>query len=221
MAKKKIYFNNEAQQAIIDFNNTDSLSVKNKLFQDKIYPVFNKLCEAIIFKWKIMYYDTTITDLKNDTITELYSKLSGFNPEMGKAYSYFTKIAKNYLIQISQKNYKKIQEDNSLTIVDGERNLESEISEHNRRFDLKVFLNLFITHCEKNFDKLFTNKTEKKVVDGILSLLKNSNDLYIDNKKMVYILLREHSGVNTQSITRIIKKFKLYFMDEYHKFNSV
>ena len=53
----------------------------------------------------------------------------------------------------------------------------------------------------------------------MLQLFKNCHSLEIlDNKKAVYIYIREMIDVDTLQITKIIKKFKLIYVKLYNRF---
>ena len=43
--KSKIYFGKPAQDAIVEYNNTDDLELKNKIYKERIKYPFEKLAE--------------------------------------------------------------------------------------------------------------------------------------------------------------------------------
>ena len=52
--KRKVYFGQEVQDAIVRYNQSDVPSERNKIYRDEIHRAFDKLCENIILNWR--YY---------------------------------------------------------------------------------------------------------------------------------------------------------------------
>ena len=104
-----MYFTQETENAIIEYNNTLDFEVRSRIYSDRIHYAFFKLTENIIHTFKFYYTEVdNISDLQHEVISFLLSKIHLFNPEKGaKAYSYFGTIAKRYLIISNTKNYKK------------------------------------------------------------------------------------------------------------------
>lgn len=221
LKKKKIYFGKDVQNAIIEHNALDdSQSLKKtKLFNLIIYPAFDKLAENIINTWKFHRYETTYTDLKHETVTDLYNKINGFNPERGRAYSYFTIIARNYLIKKSQgvvEDTKKID----LESVDIERNVTNELIRADYAESLRDFLKIWCDWCERHLNTLFKSKRDRRVADAIIEIFRNSDEITLYNKKLLYVLVRERANVDTQHITKIVKIFKDLFFTQFEEYQS-
>lgn len=228
MSKKKrvVYFGHDVQQAIIEFNEIDPAiqHKKDRLFKTIIYPAFLKLSENIINTWKFRHYDTTFVDLQLDVVSELYQKISGYNPEKGRAYSYFTIIAKNFLLKRSMQTYESNKNHNDLLLVDTERNLNSELSSNDHRENLSAFINIWCDWCENNLGKLFKKSRDQKIADAIIEIFRSRADIDIYNKKLLYILIRERGGIDTQYITRVLTYMKEIFykkFDEYIKHGNI
>ena len=104
-----MYFTQETENAIIEYNNTLDFDLRSKIYRERIHYAFFKLTENIIHTFKFYYTEVSnIEDLQHEVISFLLSKIHLFNPEKGaKAYSYFGTIAKRYLIISNTKNYKK------------------------------------------------------------------------------------------------------------------
>ena len=101
-----MYFTQETENAIIEYNNTLDFEVRSRIYNDRIHYAFFKLTENIIHTFKFYYTEVdNIQDLQHEVISFLLSKIHLFNPEKGaKAYSYFGTIAKRYLIISNTKN---------------------------------------------------------------------------------------------------------------------
>lgn len=211
--KTKIYFGKDVQDAIIEFNTNESLTQydRDKLFREIINPAFDKLCENVINTWKFHNFETNYEDLKVETVCELYSKISGFNPEKGRAYSYFTIIARNYLIRYNISFLKTTQQIGTMEEVDLGRNLYSEIYRSDHQIILHEFCKEFVVYVRENIDYIFKTYRDKKIADSILELFEIVDDLDIFNKKVLYILIRDRTNIDTQYITKVAKVLKKIF----------
>ena len=212
---RKIYFGKDVQDAIIRFNELSESDYveRTRLFNNSIYPAFMKLTENIINTWKFHRYETNYSDLQREVVCQLYTKISGYDESKGRAYSYFTIICRNYLIQNSQALYKSGKEKTELDAVDAERNITNEVILNNYQETLADFLIKWCNWCEQNLVKLFKSKRDQRVADAIIELMKNSSEFDIYNKKFFYILIRERSNVDTQNITKVVKILKDLFTD--------
>ena len=114
----KNYFTQDTEDAIVAYNMCEDTSKKSKIYNEKIHYAFFKLTQNIIHTFKFYYTEVeNIEDLQHEIITFLLSKIHLFDPSKGaKAYSYFGTIAKRYLINSNNKNYKKrIEKDRKST----------------------------------------------------------------------------------------------------------
>ena len=64
-------------------------------------------------------------------------RLDKFNPNAGKAYSYYTRTSFNYLIAENQKAYAKLKKESEPIDIDEERNIPTEM--HNNEMQYKTY----------------------------------------------------------------------------------
>lgn len=222
MQKKKTsnnYFNEETQQAIIDYNNSTCSTTRAKLFSDKIYIPFYKLAENIIHTFKFYYTDTDdIEDLKHTIITVLLQdKIHKFDPSKGaKAYSYFGTIVKRWLINYNNENYKKLKRSENIE-VSTEDFEEIDVDILDQKLELSKFIDFYIQYVYNNFDILFESEKDKKIADSILTIFKERESLEIFKKKALYIYIREITDCKTSHLTKVVKILKDTF---YHLYNK-
>lgn len=213
--KKKMYFDVEVEEAIIEYNTITDNFRKERLFNDIIHPALKKLSENLIHKYKFYYYDTTYRDLKHATIAFVLSKLHMYTEGKGKAFSYFSIVARNYLIVQNRAMFKSISEKEDLAVIDDERNLNVEINEEERASELKDFIDLWVEWMDSTLEDHFT-ESEMDIADSIIELFKIRENIEIFNKKYLYILIRERTGKsNTQNITSVVNKVKNIFYKMY------
>ena len=223
MARKKTnnYFTKITDIAISAYNRSiESPATREKIYNRFIYPALMKLAENIINKVKPTYIDSSFLDLQTDLVTFLTSKLDKFNPEAGKAYSYYTRTSFNYLIAENQKAYAKLK-NNALEIdIDDRRNVLIEIHNDDMRETLKEFMTAYVTYCYDNLNYIFSNSIDIHVADSILHIFETRENIDEFNKKALYILIRERTGLQTTNITRVIKTLKQIYESKFSEYEQ-
>ena len=120
--KRKVYFGQEVQNAIIRYNGSDDNGVRNKIYQEEIHKAFDKLAENIINTFKFTYFDMPFVDVKHEVVTFMVINMHKYDHTKGsKAFSYFSVVAKNYLILHNNNNYKKLKSHAEMSVLDTER----------------------------------------------------------------------------------------------------
>ena len=211
------YFTQDAEDAIVLYNNTTDFELKSRIYQDRIHYAFFKLTENIIHTFKFYYTEVdNIEDLQHEVITFLLSKIHLFNPAKGaKAFSYFGTIAKRYLILSNQKNYKKRIDTIGLDTneEDEEHSYSIDDSSHDER--LSMFIDIYTEYCTRNIYTLFPKEYDARIADAILELFRKRENLDIFNKKALYIYIREIIDVKTPKITKIANQLYDIFKENY------
>ncbi len=210
--KSKIYFGMDCQNAIVEFNGLPEDAKfdieRQKIYQSKIHAPFDKLVENIIHTFKFYYFDVSSEDVKNEVVSSLYINIGKYDPEKGRAFSYFSVMAKNYLIHNNNKNYKMYKTHDEIGELDFKRDVATETSRRNiKEFNLD-FMTSLIDFWENNIFSVFRRNKDIRVADAVLYLMKTRDNIENFNKKVLYILIREMSGSNTQHITRVINVMK-------------
>ena len=93
-AKRKVYFGQEVQDAIIEYNSTESSSEKNIIYGTRIHKAFDKLAENIINTFKFTYFDDPFQDVKHEVVAFMVMNMHKYDHTKGsKAFSYFSVVA--------------------------------------------------------------------------------------------------------------------------------
>jgi len=223
--KSNVYFTKITDYAISAYNRTDvHFALREKIYRRFIYPAFMKMAENLINKVKPTYIDSTFTDLQTDLVTYLTERLNKFNPNAGKAYSYYTRTSFNYLIAENQKAYSKLKADALEIDVDEQRNIITEIHNEEMQETLHYFMDAYIEYCYENLNYIFTNPADIHVADSVLHIFESRENIEDFNKKALYIFIRERTGLETTNITRVIKVLKQIYEEkflEYERTNFV
>ena len=205
---KKQYFTYITDQAIIAYNSEPSYAKRNKVFSEFINYPFNKLVENIYHTFKFSYFDVPYEDVKAEVVAFLTEKIGKFKEGKGKAFSYFSIIAKNYLIIQNNANYAKMKARTSTDILDERRNISAEMALSDHQESLRDFTDLWVDWYDNNINNIFTNKRDIIVADTILELFRIRENIENFNKKALYILIRERTGLKTQNITKVLNVMK-------------
>ncbi len=206
-SKKNMYFDMDVQDAIIEYNSLDSVndsSERSKIYNDKIHYAFDKLSENIINTFKFMYFDDKFEDVKHEVTTFLVMNIHKYDHTKGsKAFSYFSIVAKNYLILHNNNNYKKIKKHVDVSKLNVVYNNDDQKKE-----EIDTFIEELITYFEREIPNMFKKKKDMSIAFSILELLKKRAYLENFNKKALYVLIREMTDVDTSHITKVVNVFK-------------
>jgi hypothetical protein len=168
--------------------------------------------ENVFNTFKFSYLETGPLEAQKETVAHLVANINKFNPAMGfKAYSYFSIVAKNYLIALNNNNYKRF---NKHVDIGEERDnhsiqLQSE-DRHHKDSETAEFMTLMILYWEKNVVKIFSKTRDLTIANAVVELFRNSDHIDSFNKKALYLYIREISSCKTQQITKVINKMRQY-----------
>ena len=205
---KKQYFTYINEKAIVAYNIEPSSALRNKVFREHIYKPFDKLVENLIHTFKFYYFDVPYRDVKAEVVAFLIQKIHKFTEGKGKAFSYFSIIAKNYLIIANNANYAKMKQKAELSVIDDQRNIDQETTLSDHQETIKDFTNQWVQYYDTNLNSIFRNRKDIIVADTILELFRIRENIENFNKKAIYILIRERTGLKTQNITKVINVMK-------------
>lgn len=210
--KQNVYFTQATEDAINEYNRCEDPIERNIIYTKKIHPAFYKLAEIMIHRFKFYNFDVPHEDVKHEVVAFLHEKLGKFDGDSGfKAFSYFSIVAKNYLIAENNKNYYQYKKRHDIEYIDSERNIINERLRDEYIDEQKDFIDIFVDVVEKYLPLIFTKNRDIQVADSILYLFKTRENIENYNKKALYILIRERTGIKTQYITNVITKIKLIY----------
>lgn len=214
---KRLYFGPEVDLSIIKYNETESDLERSLIYQHEIRPAFEKLVENIIHTFKFYYTDgQTLKQVQHEVVSFLVEKLPKFKQSNGKAFSYFSIVAKNYCILKNKNNYKKLTSHDRIDLS-AEINLEYVPDEQESDVNLVDFVDKFVGYWDDNLEETFSKKNDRILAGAIVELFRKREKIELFNKKALYIYIREMTDANTQQITKMVKvmrdKYKAMYMD--------
>ena len=218
--KSKMYFGTPVQEAIIRYNDSSNPVIKNRIYQEHIHAAFNKMAENLIHTFKFYYFDYPFEEVKNEVVSFMVMQLPKYQPDKGRAFSYFSIVGKNYLILNNNNNYKKMKIHDKVEVLDYKRNFTSEESvEYVDEFNTE-FVRQMLDYWDNNITNIFRRQKDILVADAVLELFRRRENIENFNKKALYIMIREMTGSNTQHITRVINQMKKYYFNMMEEFSA-
>lgn len=206
-----MYFTQGTEDAIIAYNATTDQDLRNTIYETQIKYSFEKLVENIFNTFKFTYFETSPLDLQKETVTHLVANISKFEKGKGKAFSYFSIVAKHYLIFHNNNNYKRFNQnvDISETPSDTTVCLQTEDA-HYKTSEMSDFIKMMISYWEANLGVIFKKQRDLNIANAVIELFRNSDRIEAFNKKALYVYIREISSCKTQQITKVINKMRHY-----------
>ena len=219
---KNYYFHQGTEKAIIRYNKTDDPSLKNLIYNEHIRAAFDKLAENIIHTFKFYYFDVSSEEVKNEVVSFLVLNIHKFKEGKGKAFSYFSIVAKNWLILNNNNNYKRYKQHTQLDSPTALASLGIG-SDHDRQNDIEdanEFTDYLVKYMDHHLTNMFKKKRDIQIADAVMELFRRRENIENFNKKALYVLVREMTGYNTQHITKVINVMKKKYAGLHQEYYS-
>tara|TARA_B100000902_G_C27262429_1_gene891575 strand:+ start:670 stop:1467 length:798 start_codon:yes stop_codon:yes gene_type:complete len=218
--KNKMYFTPITEAAIIAYNAEKDGTLRNKVFNEHIHRALDKLSENIIHTFKFYYFDYGARELKQEVVAFMLEKLPKFQEGKGKAFSYFSIVAKNYLIQNNNKNYKAMKEKAPVIAIDSQRDVTNEEVRKDFNEQTAAFMEAFIDYYDKQIPKVFKSERDRKIAYAVIQLFRERENIENFNKKALYIMIREMTNTRTQYITKVVNTIKKEYSETFTKYRE-
>jgi hypothetical protein len=206
-----IYFSQDTEDAIIEFNKIDDHDRREDLYNGRIKYPFDKLVENIFNTFKFSYFETGPLEVQRETVAHLVANIHKFEAGKGKAFSYFSIIAKHYLIALNNSTYKRFNQHVDISEERDENTVQLQSEDkHYKEAEMQEFMKLMVTFWENNVGKIFTKQRDLDIANAVIELFRRSDRIDAFNKKALYLYIREISNCKTQQITKVINKMKQY-----------
>ena len=218
--KRKVYFGQEVQDAVVEYNSSSNNVERNEIYGKRIHAAFDKLAENIINTFKFTYFDDPFNDVKHEVVTFMVMNMHKYDHTKGsKAFSYFSVVAKNYLILHNNNNYKKLKTHDRMDVLDRHRT-----NDMSKESDMQTLTNEIIEYFDDNMNTIFKKDRDLRIGYAIVDLMKQRDDIENFNKKAIYILIREMTDVETAHITSVVNVLKKHYkklQNIYHKNGTI
>ena len=208
---EKMYFTKDTEDAIVAYNRENSIPKREHLYNTRIKYAFEKLVENIYNTFKFTYFEVGPLDVQKETLSHLVANIEKYEEGKGKAFSYFSIIAKNYLIFHNNSNYKRFNRHVEITQNHEDHGVQLQVNDkHREHTQNREFLDLVIGFWDANLGKVFKKQRDLKIANAVIEIFRYVDNISSFNKKALYLYIREISDCKTQQITKVINKMKPY-----------
>jgi hypothetical protein len=164
-------------------------------------------------------------ETKKQVVSFLVINLSKYTQDKGKAFSYFSVIAKNYLILHNNNGYKQEKRSISLsesgeTFVPIEEMVSLEAKDVREHEDTKEFVRLMIEYWDKNLTVIFKKKRDIDIAYAVVELFRRADNIENFNKKALYLMIREMTDCKTSYITKVVNKMRAVTVEQMLEYNQ-
>lgn len=219
---KKPYFDKNAHDAIIRYQEKTSVEDRNEIYINEILPSFNKLAENLIFIHGFAKQTGTSYEvLKSDCVSFLFETLDKFDASRGsKAFSYFNVVAKNWLIIQSKKKTKNNKRHVSIDATDVDGKFDSSNMHENFKVPADQDFKMLISESKENLSMLMLeirsrlqNENELACIDAIITLFNKIDSLDLLNKRAVFVYMRDISNLNPKQLSVAMSTIRKHYRD--------
>lgn len=218
--KRGWYFDKDVENAIIRYNESDDPVERSQIYREEIDPALHKLCEVQVNINNFSHFETSKEDFIQRIKTHLVKNLWRFDEDKGKAFSYFSWIARNKGIELDNKTYDRNKENVSIDNEETHLELEADPDKPVRN-EMEEFMDLFIEYWEEEMYNEFNKRRDLRIAEAILDILRKPKSIDCYRKRVLYTMIRDFSGVEkAQYITNVVKSFRKHYREAIERFRK-
>lgn len=223
----KVYWPRSLDNIIGQYNESTDLDEREQLFREHLDYPLDKMAENIINRFKFPYINGSFEETKKQVVSFLVLTLEKYTPEKGKSFSYFSVIAKNYLILHNNNGYK--HEKRSVYLSDTQHDSYVSLEEladlqvpstDEETQDMKDFIKIMVNYWEANIPRVFKKKRDIDIAYAIMELFKRVDRIENFNKKALYLMIREMTDCKTAYVTKVVNKMREQVMIQLNEYQS-
>jgi hypothetical protein len=204
-----VYFTPATEAAIIAYNQATESREKDRIYNDHIQQAFFKIAENVYNTFKFSYADVSPLEIQKQAISHMVANIDKYEPGKGKAFSYFSIVAKNWFILDNNTTYKRFKKHVEICEQAGDAGEFVVEPEHEKQeSETREFIALMVDYWDKNVHKMFNKEKDLKIAHAVIEIFRNADRIDVFNKKALYLYIREIADCQTQKITKVINKMK-------------
>ncbi len=202
-----VYFTPDTEAAIVAYNQTEDPREKDRIYNEKIQGAFGKIAENVYNTFKFSYADVSPTEIQKQAISHMVANIGKYEKGKGKAFSYFSIVAKNWFILDNNTTYRRFKKHVEICEHAGDAGEFVIEPEHEKQeSETKEFIKLMVDYWDKNVGKHFTKERDLRIANAVIEIFRNADRIDVFNKKALYLYIREIADCQTQHITKVINK---------------
>jgi len=219
----KPYFSADTQTAICQYQDSDDLAEKNKIYVKEILPAFEKLAQNLIFIYGFITPGEPYEHLKNDCVSFLFETIHKWSREKGtKAFSYFNVVAKNWLIINSRRNQKNSRRHVSVDNITGmsrrdkQTYAESDVVPGPDEMMIKRNFRSEIMKVLAEIQNRVSGENEKKCISAVITVFETVDQLDFLNKRAIFVYVRDISGLSPKQLSVAMSIIRKHYRSMVH-----
>jgi hypothetical protein len=228
VAEKKVsnvYFTPATEDAIVAYNETEDAREKDRIYNESIQGAFGKIAENVYNTFKFSYADVSPLEIQKQAISHMVANMSKYEKGKGKAFSYFSIVAKHWFILDNNTTYRRFKKHVEICEQTGDAGEFVVEPEHEKQeSETREFIKLMVEYWDKNVGKHFTKERDLKIANAVVEIFRNADRIDVFNKKALYLYIREIADCQTQHITKVINKLmepQRKIRDEYYSTGKI
>lgn len=206
------YFNQDVEDAVCVYLNSDDPKVREKSFR-VIYPALQKIAEVWFNKLKISYTDTDMEDMMAECVAHIVEKMHMFECGKGtKAFSYFTVMAKFYYMIHNDRNYKYFKRFTPMSYMSITFDRPNTDERDGKAAESKLLLEAFTMYLSVNLENILPRKDHRMVGEYLVDLMENFEKVEEINRRKIVNQMASVSGMPSRHIiTKIMNDLTAQF----------
>lgn len=202
-----VYFTLETEAAIVAYNETENPREKDRIYNEQIQAAFAKIAENVYNTFKFSYADVSPLEIQKQAISHMVANIAKYEKGKGKAFSYFSIVAKHWFILDNNTTYRRFKKHVEICEQSGEAGEFVIEPEHEKQeSETREFIKLMVEYWDKNVGRHFTKDRDLKIANAVIEIFRNADRIDVFNKKALYLYIREIADCQTQHITKVINK---------------
>ncbi len=223
--KGNMYFTKDTEDAIIAYNNVNSQSEKDAIYNEKIRYAFEKIAENVYNTFKFSYADVSPLEIQKQCISHMVANIAKYEQSKGKAFGYFSIVAKHWFILDNNNTYRRFKRHVEVCEHPGDSGEFVVEPEHQKKDnETREFIRLMVEFWDTNISKYFNKDRDIKIANAVVEIFRNCDRIDVFNKKALYLYIREIADCQTQHITKVINKMQCaqrMIREEYLSYGTV
>ena len=220
-----VYFTPATEDAIVAYNEAEDSREKDRIYNESIQGAFGKIAENVYNTFKFSYADVSPLEIQKQAISHMVANMSKYEKGKGKAFSYFSIVAKHWFILDNNTTYRRFKKHVEICEQTGDAGEFVVEPEHEKQeSETREFIKLMVEYWDKNVGKHFTKERDLKIANAVVEIFRNADRIDVFNKKALYLYIREIADCQTQHITKVINKLmepQRKIRDEYYSTGKI
>lgn len=222
--KKNIYFGKLVQDKILEYNNQTDSHKKQRIYQLHIYPAFKRVARSQVVKYKIQQRIQNANILQSQCIVRMTDRLQLYNEQRGRAFSFFTVIARNFILTQLHKGIKhnqKFKSINEISLSGNEVNLIQQCSYNQWELQNEKIKNqVIIQSTIKSLIQFLTDKIlptikrqqQLQITKVVIDSMKNIDSLqqFIDKKDLIQTIA-DKTNTKVTTVQGVLRKIAVHY----------